>query len=149
MPMRGPIAVIAALGALCLMPGAQAQMPEAGPQQQMPLCAEDFMPLRAEVEKRAIALKTAMEKKVTREEVCTLFKQFSAVEAKMVQYIEENASRCAIPAETAMQVMANHGRTLRTEDQICTGMRAKPKRLRMALNTDRSSAPSSTAFCTM
>ena len=106
MTMRVPIAAIATLMFVSLAPGARAQMLGAGmpmpgaappPQQQAPPCFAEFAPLRVEAEKRANTLKAAMEKKVTREEACTLFKNFSAAEAKVVKFVTTNAQACGIP----------------------------------------------------
>jgi hypothetical protein len=90
-------------------------------QQQMPPCFQEFAPLRAEAEKRANAIKTGMEKKLPREEICTLFKSFSAAEAKVVKFIVANAQSCGIPPEAATQMKANHTRSLRTQKQVCEG----------------------------
>jgi hypothetical protein len=130
MTMRGPIAAIATLALLNLMPGAEAQilgpgMPMPGapppPQQQVPPCFKDFAPLRAEAEKRAKTLQAAMQKKPTRDEACSLIKHFSAAEAKVVKFVQDNAQWCGIPPEATTQMKANHGRTLRTQQQICSG----------------------------
>jgi hypothetical protein len=130
MTMRGPIAAIATLMLVGLTP-AEAQMLGAGmpmggmappqQQQQAPPCMRDFAPLRAEAEKRAMALKATMEKKPTREVACAMFKSFTAAESKMVKYIQANAQWCGIPAEVATQLKANHSRTMKTQDQVCNG----------------------------
>ena len=128
MTMRGPIVAIATLIWVGLTP-ADAQMLGAGmpmpgaapPQQQVPPCMKDFAPLRAEAEKRAMALKATMEKKPSREEACAMFKTFSAAESKMVKYIQENAQWCGIPAQVPAQMKANHSRMLKTQNQICNG----------------------------
>ena len=129
--MRAPIAAIATLIWAGLPPAAEAQMLGAGmpmggmappqQQQQAPPCMKDFMPLRAEAEKRAMTLKATMEKKPTREEACSAFKSFTAAESKMVKYIKENAQWCGIPAEVPTQMQAQHSRMLKTQNQICNG----------------------------
>jgi hypothetical protein len=130
MTMRAPIAAIATLIWAGLTPAAEAQMLGAGmpmggmappQQQQAPPCMKDFLPLRAEAEKRAMALKATMEKKPTREEACSMFKSFTAAESKMVKYIKANAQWCGIPAEVAKQLQANHSRTVKTQNQVCSG----------------------------
>jgi len=131
MTMRGPIVAIATLIWVGLTPAAVAQMlgpgmPMGGmapppQQQQEPPCMKDFAPLRAEAEKRALALKATMEKKPTREAACAMFKNFTAAESKMVKYIEANAHWCGIPAQVPTQMKANHTRMLKTQDQICNG----------------------------
>ena len=77
--------------------------------------------MRAEAEKRAGAIKAGMEKKLPRDEICTLFKSFSAAEAKLVKFITQNAQSCGIPPEAGVQMKANHSRTMRTQKQICEG----------------------------
>jgi hypothetical protein len=121
-----PIAAIAVLGltmnAAAQMLGPGMAMPgQAPPQQQVPPCFADFKPLRDEAEKRGIALKTAIQKKVSREEACTLMKNYSAAEAKVVKFIQANASWCGIPAQAADSMKANHARTVQSEKQICSG----------------------------
>ena len=98
------------------MPG-QAPPPQ---QQQAPPCFKDFQPLKAEAEKRGMALKIAIEKKkASREEACNLMKSYSAAEAKIVKFLAENAQWCGIPQDAAAQMKANHERTLHSQHQIC------------------------------
>ena len=83
-----PIAAIAVLGltlsAAAQMLGPGMPMPgQAPPQQQLPPCFADFKPLRDEAEKRGLTLKNAIQKKVSREEACTLIKAYAAAEAKV------------------------------------------------------------------
>ncbi len=101
------------------MPG---QMP---PQQrpQEPPCYRDFAPLKAEAEKRGLAVKHATERKdkAPREEVCTLLKRYSEAEGAIVKFIKTNASQCGIPAEAGTSMQANHARTLKTVQGVCSG----------------------------
>src|SRR5258708_823942 len=121
-----PIAVIAVLG-LTMSAAAQMMRPgmpipgQAPPQQQLPPCFPDFKPLRDEAEKRGLTLKTAIKKKVSREEACTLIKSYAAAEAKVVEFIQANAGWCGIPAEAANAMKTNHTRTLQSEKQVCSG----------------------------
>jgi hypothetical protein len=125
--MMKSLAPITALMFAGLTAGASAQflapgmpMPgQAAPQQQPP-CFKDFQPLKAEAEKRGLALKAAMQHKVSREEACTMMKGYSTAEAKIVKFLETNAQTCGIPPEAATQMKANHDRTLRSLHQICT-----------------------------
>lgn len=92
------------------------------PQQQMPPCFKEFAPLKAEAEKRGLAVKAATDKKdkASREEVCGLLKRYSEAESRIVKFIKANAFSCGIPAEAATQMKANHGRTLKTVSQVCS-----------------------------
>src|SRR4051812_38920714 len=89
------------------MPGFNTAPP---PQQQRqePPCMQEFAPLRGEAEKRANALKAAMQKKVAREEACTLIKRFAEAEAKVVKYVTTNAQQCGIPPQAVAQMKGNH-----------------------------------------
>lgn len=121
---------LAALMIVGLAAGASAQflapgmpMPgQAPPQQrqQEPPCFKDFAPLKAEAEKRGKALQSAMQKKVAREEACTMIKSYSAAEAKVVKFIVDNAQNCGIPPQAATAMKANHEKTLHAQHQICT-----------------------------
>jgi hypothetical protein len=147
-----PIAAIAVLGltvsAAAQMLGPGMPMPgQAPPQQQLPPCFADFKPLRDEAEKRGLALKAGIQKKVTREQACALMKSYSAAEAKVVKFIQANASWCGIPAEAATAMKTNHTRTQQSEKQICSdgGMAGGPPKptgpgLSDALGTSRGGA---------
>ena len=129
-----PFAAIAVLGltvsAAAQMLGPGMPMPGQAPpqQQQLPPCFAEFKPLRDEAEKRGLALKSGIQKKVTREQACTLMKNYAVAEAKVVKFIQANASSCGIPAEAAASMKANHTRTLQSEKQICSdgGMAGGP-----------------------
>ena len=116
-------------------PGAGAGMPGFGTapaappprQQQEPPCFREFAPMKADAEKRANALKAAMEKKVAREEACVFVKSFSAAEAKLVKYVTTNAQTCGIPPEAIKQMKANHDRTMKAQTQICSQQAGPPK----------------------
>jgi hypothetical protein len=121
-----PIAAIAVFGltmsAAAQMMGPGMPMPgQAPPQQQSPPCFAEFKPLRDEAEKRGLTLKNAIQKKVSREEACTLIKSYAVAEAKVVKFIETNAKWCGIPPEAASSMKANHVRTVQSEKQVCSG----------------------------
>jgi hypothetical protein len=100
--------------------------PGAGPQGQEPPCYRDFMPLRSEAEKRGKAIQAAADRKAPRPQVCQLFKNFAASEAKVVKFVTDNQSQCQIPAQVVTQMTANHDRTLKTRDNICAAGAAGP-----------------------
>src|SRR5262249_9688361 len=105
------VALLAVLGVFCLagegraqftmpgqqgvMPGQQGMMP--GQQQGMPPCMAEFTPLRIEAEKRGAAIKTAAQKKVPREQLCQLFRNFIEAETRVVKYLSERQAACGIP----------------------------------------------------
>jgi len=110
-----------------LVGGAQAQMPPGIGGGQEPPCIKDFLPLREEAQKRALAIRAGMEKKVPREEACKLFQAFSAAESKMIKFAEANATWCGIPAQALAQMKEGQAHTAKTRAQICAaGGPAKP-----------------------
>jgi hypothetical protein len=112
-------------------------------QQQKPPCFDEFMPLRQEAEKRALFLRSAMEKKqkLTQQEACAAFKALTAAEGKMVKFVEEKNVWCGIPLEAVKVIKANSVRTAKMRDQVCNGARAggapPPPSLSDALGTPR------------
>lgn len=124
--MRLSIAAAALIGltvsAAAQMLGPGMPLPGATPpQQQMPPCFQDFVPLRTEAQKRAEVLQAAIKRKADREEICGLIKSFSVAEAKVVKFVEKNQQFCGVPAEAVGQMKANHQRTLASTTQVCSG----------------------------
>jgi hypothetical protein len=103
------VAPIAAAVLVAIVTGAAAQVP----------CANDFLPLRAEAEKRAGAIKAAAERKAPPQELCPLFRRFSEAEGKMVKFVEQNLGFCQIPPQAAEAMKANHAHTLQTQQRVC------------------------------
>jgi hypothetical protein len=110
MPMPG--------GGVSSAPGAP--WPQQQPQQQPP-CFSEFGPLRSEAEKRAGVLQAAIKRKRDREELCGLIKNFSAAEAKVVNFVTKNQQQCGVPAEAVKTMKTNHARTLTMQNQVCSG----------------------------
>jgi len=136
------LGLTASAAAQFLAPGMpmQGQMPQQ--QQQMPPCYKEFEPLKAEAEKRGLAVKHATEKKdkASREEVCALIKRYSEAEGQLVKFIKANTAKCGIPPEAATQMSANHSRTLKSVNAVCSATGpAKPtgSGLSEALGTTR------------
>ena len=97
--------------------------PGAGPSRgagQEPPCIREFMPLKEEAQKRGGMIQAAANRKAPRPEVCQLFKNFEASEAKVVKFVTTNQAQCQIPQEAISQMKANHDRTIKTRTQICS-----------------------------
>ncbi len=111
------------------MGGAPMGQPGMGgaPMGQEPPCMKDFMPLRAEAEKRAMAVRAAHDKQATPQEACKLIGLFADAEGKLVKFVEANGSWCGIPDQVAKQMKGNHEHTLQLRKQICT-VAANPPR---------------------
>jgi len=124
--------------------GAVAQAPP-GIGGQQPPCMNDFIPLRQDVEKRAGAIKAAMERKAPAQEACKLFQSFAAAEAKLLKFSEANATWCGIPAQAVTQMKTGHAHTLKARTQVCSAGANAPKpavpRLSDALGTSNAPVP--------
>ena len=110
----GPIATLVSASLLTGIGSAVAQA-----QQNAPPCYNEFMPLRAEAEKRAEAIQAAGKRKAPQEEVCGLFKRFYEAEAKYVNYAVANSTWCGIPEEAVKQMKSNHAKTAQIRKRVC------------------------------
>ena len=90
-----------------------------GPSAGMPPCMQQFLPLRAEAEKRAGSLQAGINKKKTPPEICQLFRSFSEAEAKVVNYATANQAGCGIPPDAVAQMKKNHTKTNEVRDKVC------------------------------
>jgi len=79
-----------------------------------------FPALREDVEKGAMQIKTAGERKAAREEVCPMFKSFAAKEAKMLKFLETNRTLCGVPQNVITQIKGSHANTIRIRNQVCS-----------------------------
>jgi hypothetical protein len=125
-PLAALMIVGLAASAAAQVMGPGMYMPGQSPFQQRPQeppCYREFAPLKAEAEKRGLAVKHATERKdkAPREEVCTLLKRYSDAEAAIVKFIKANASNCGIPAEAGVSMAQNHARTQKTVQGVCSG----------------------------
>jgi hypothetical protein len=90
-----------------------------GPSDAQRICLS-FPTIREDVEKSAALIKTASERKATREEVCPLFKTFAAKEGKMIAFLETNQKLCGVPPKIIVQVKTNHAGTVRIRNAVCS-----------------------------
>jgi hypothetical protein len=83
------------------------------------VCAT-FPAIRSEAEKGALAIRAAGERKAEREEVCNLFKVFTAKEAKVVKFLDTNQRVCGVPPQAVKVAKANHSKSLEVRNKICS-----------------------------
>lgn len=133
----------AMLIAACLMPGtvatAAAQFQPAPPQQETP-CVKTFLTLRDDAGKKAAAIRTASARKASAPEACRLFNAFSAAEAKMIKYAEDNSVWCGIPPQVLTSIKQQHTKTTEIRTRICQAAAAPPRPAGPSLS-DALSAP--------
>jgi hypothetical protein len=115
-PSTGAAPIAGGGGAFSPAPPTQQGGPGGGPSQ---ACMNGFMPLREDAEKKGKMIKAAGERHAPPDEACKLIKNYGAAEAKMIKYVETNASKCGIPAQVADQLKAGHKNTEALEQKVC------------------------------
>lgn len=87
-----------------------------------------FGQLRADAEQKAIAVRTAIQKKRDRKEICVLMQRFYTAEAVVLKFLEENRTWCGVPQQAITAAKANHENTLKFRTAACTeAPAAKPR----------------------
>jgi len=87
-----------------------------GPSEQ---CTTAFKALGEERERRGKLIKAASDRHAPPDEACKLIGAFGQAEAKMIEYMRVNASKCGIPAQAADQLKAVHKGTESTRAKVC------------------------------
>jgi hypothetical protein len=125
-PAAGPGPAAPPPGSTGMIVGPSAPGPMTGPAMGpgaapgMPPCMSQFLPMRAEAEKRAGALHAGINKQKAPPEICQLFRSFSEAEAKVVKYAVANQTGCGIPPDAVAQMKKNHAKTNEVRDKVCS-----------------------------
>jgi hypothetical protein len=82
-------------------------------------CMKDFIPLRAEAEKRGKLIKAASERHAPPDEACNLIGNFAQAETKMISYVEARASQCGVLAQVVDQLKDGHINTDALQKKVC------------------------------
>lgn len=141
MPLRRTLAALAVMPWLAAPAFAQfqpmqqpLQQPMQAPQQQQqqPPCLKDFLALRNDAAKKAQAIQEAQKHKASVTEACKLLTVFTAAQAKMLKYAQENATWCGIPPQIVQEIVAGHKDADTARGRIC----------KLAANPPRPAGPS-------
>ena len=84
------------------------------------------MPLRNDAQTKGAAIKTAVDRKAERSEICKAFRTFVAAEAKVVKFVQANGSRCSVPDEAVKVMKANHGKSTAMSNRVCNAASGGP-----------------------
>ncbi|WP_420968968.1 hypothetical protein [Bradyrhizobium sp. B120] len=74
-------------------------------------CTRDFAPLREDAEMKGRLIRAAADRHAPAAESCGLIRNYGRAEIKMIDYVEANATRCAISPQIANQLKAGHNNT--------------------------------------
>jgi hypothetical protein len=124
-----PALFIAACLMLAAARPAAAQFQTAPMQQQQPPCLTQFTKLRDDARGKAARIEAAgkAKQKPSPQVACRLFNAFSAAEAKLVKYADENSVWCGIPKEVITNMKAQHTKTSEIRTRICRAAAAPPR----------------------
>jgi len=87
-----------------------------------------FAQLRSETEQKALAVRSSIEHKAERKDVCAAVQRFYAAEASVVKFLEDNKTWCGIPEQAVKAAKEGHERTLKFRTAACAeAPAAKPK----------------------
>jgi hypothetical protein len=93
-------------------------------------CMKDYVPLREAAENKRNLIETAGDRQVPAGETCQLLHAYSRAEAKIIKYVETNATTCGIPADVAERLKAGHSNTDTLRQRVCSlAMRAQRRSL--------------------
>jgi len=91
------------------------------PNAQQQACAEEFMRMRNDVEKKGRLVKSANERKASREELCAALTGVHAAMGKWYNYVKKNATACGIPAEAGKDLGTNYANLSKLRKNVCEG----------------------------
>jgi tetratricopeptide (TPR) repeat protein len=94
--------------------------PWAQPKTSTPAQCNAFVQLRDDARKKALAVRTAVEHKVDRKEICTLVQRYYTAESAVVKFLEENKTWCGIPDEAIKAAKGNHEHTDKFRTAACS-----------------------------
>lgn len=124
---------LAALALLAIAMGSHSALAQTSPVQ----CSA-FGGLRDDAEKKALAVRGAIEHKAERKDICTLVQRFFSAEETVVKFLEQNKSWCGVPEQAITAAKSNHERTLKFRTAACTeapAAKPRPPSLSDAINT--------------
>jgi hypothetical protein len=91
-------------------------------------CMKQFMPLRAEAEKRGKLIKAASDHHASPQEACKLIRSFGQAEVKMISYVEGHSTKCGIPAQISEQLKNGHKNTENMLQKVCAAAQQAEQR---------------------
>jgi len=85
-----------------------------------PSPCEGFVPLRNDAQKKGMAIGVAEKRHADPKELCTLVSRFSVAEGAAVKFLEKNKTWCGVPDQAIAEAEANHQKTLKFRQVVCT-----------------------------
>ena len=86
-------------------------------------CKNEFAPLRDEAERRGKLIKDASARHARADEACNLIRSYVEAEIKMIDFVEAQATACAVPASILEQLKGSYRTTEALQTRICNAAR--------------------------
>ncbi|MGC1350983.1 MAG: hypothetical protein WA858_14550 [Xanthobacteraceae bacterium] len=114
--------VAAALAVVAIFAVSQAASAQSG------VDCNSFVKLRDEAQQKALAVRTAVQNKAERKDICALMQRYYTAESTVVKFLEDNKTWCGIPDPAIKAAKDNHEHTLKFRTAACTeAPAAKPR----------------------
>jgi hypothetical protein len=110
------------------------------PQQQEPPCAQEFIKLREDAEKKAAAIRTASERKASPQEACHLFNALIGAQSKLLKFAKDNTVWCGLPPQVVVSLKEAVGKVTEIRTRVCQAA-AAPQRPSAPSLSDALSSP--------
>ena len=90
-------------------------------------CKNEFAPLRDEAARRGKLLKDASARHAPVDETCRLIRSFVEAEIRMINFVEAQATACAVPAPVLEQLKSSSKTTEALQTRICNAAQQPQK----------------------
>jgi hypothetical protein len=120
--MKHGIATVMALTVLALADAGRGTAAAQG----APQCNQ-FQTLNQDTQNKANAVTAGMKNKTDRKELCKLMNVFVTAEGTTVKFLADNKTWCGVPDQMLAVATANHQKSLKMRDVICTDDAPHPK----------------------
>jgi hypothetical protein len=101
-----------------------------------PQCNDNFVRLRDDAQKKAMAVQAGGKGHVDRKQMCALITRFASAETQVVKFLVDNKAFCGIPDQAITTSKTNHVATLKFRDTVCAeGPKPKAPSLSDAIGT--------------
>jgi hypothetical protein len=103
--------------------------------QGVPAACNAFIGLKNEAEQKALAVRSAMEHKADRKDICALVQRFYTAEEAVVKFLEKNKVGCGVPEQAITVSKTNHEHTLKFQTAACAEPKPRAPSLSDAIGT--------------
>ena len=82
-------------------------------------CMTDFTAIRDEMQAKGKLLEAAGKRKASPQELCPLFRAYTAAETKLTKYLVDNKEWCQIPDQAIQQSQVANKKSSDVRDKVC------------------------------